>query len=166
MKRFQDTGPLVLQLLLLATFNHPAAFPMAAEFPAMPLERQLEWRESKTAGPRCFTVQVPTRGDWWIEVRSTRPATHSSLMVFDANGVSPRMIERVEGVRLQVCRPGEHLVCLTSAAPLGDVELASTLLKGGDPMETELDIEPFAAPGCGGFEKGGDPMETEVDIEP
>lgn len=166
MARYQDIGPLILQLLLLATLNHPAAFPMAAELPALPLERQLEWREDRTAGSRCFTVEVPFRGSWWIELRSTRPATHPSLMVLDATGSRPRTLERVESVMLEVCRPGNHLVCLTSGAPLGEVELASTFLKGGDPMEIEVDPEPLASPGCGSFLKGGDPMEIEVDPEP
>lgn len=164
MSRWQNAGRLALQLLLLATFN-PAALPATTELPILPLERQLEWWEAETAGPRCFKAQVPV-GKWWIEVRSTQPATSPSLMVLDAAGASPRVVERVEGVMLQVCRPGEHLVCLTSAAPLGDVELASTLLKGGDPMETEVDPDPSVFLPCGGFQKGGDPMETEVDPDP
>ena len=170
MTRFQNIGRLILQLLLQIVLNQP--LPAAdtdpaprVELPTLPVEGRLEWREENTADRSCFKLQVPSKGVWLLELRSTQPATHPGLLVLDANGISPRTLERVEGVMLQVCHPGVHRVCLTSAASLDDVELVSSFLKGGDPMETEVDPNPFAS-GCGGFTKGGDPMETEVDPNP
>ena len=170
MTRFQNTGRLILQLLLQVILSQP--LPAADADPAprvelstLPVEGRLEWREEGTPGQRCFKLQVPFKGVWWLELRSTKPATHPGLLVLDTNGTSPRTLERVEGVMLQVCHPGMHRVCLTSAASLDDVELASTFLKGDDPMETEVDPNPFVWV-CGGLTKGGDPMETEVDPNP
>ena len=175
MARYHDIGPLFLQLLLLNTFLISATLSsppaqarstVRAELPSLPLERQLSWHEEQTTGPRCFKVQLRAQGTWWIEVRSTRPATPSLLVLNTDGGEHPRIVERVDGMLLKVCRPGEHLVCLTSTAPLGDVELASTFLKGGDPMEIEVDPNPLATPGCASLLKGGDPMEIEVDPNP
>ena len=60
---------------------------------------------------------------------------------------------------------GEHVVCLTSAAPLGDVEITSTFLEGGDPLEIEVDPNPLID-GCGIAPKGGDPLEIEIEPNP
>ncbi len=168
MPRYKDIGPWLVQLLLLTALNFFTTAPNATGVqPALPVDQRLSWREAKAPGKRCFEVDVPTKGAWWIEMRSTRPAMSPSLMVIGADGgAGPRMLERTYGVMLEVCHPGEYTVCLTSSTPLGDVELASVFLKGGDPLETEVDPDPVI---CGDVPletKGGDPLETEVDPDP
>ncbi len=63
----------------------------------------------------------------------------------------------------------------TSMAPLGEVEVAwafqgsGVSVKGGDPLETEVDPDPVHTSVCGDASletKGGDPLKTEVDPDP
>ena len=71
----------------------------------------------------------------------------------------PRVIERREALAFRIVRPGEHIVCLTSQAPLGDVEV-TTFVDKSDPLETEVDEDPRT------LGTKSDPLETEVDEDP
>lgn len=162
MAKYQDIGFTFLHLVLLtalasssfgishATEHRPYLF---ADTPSLALDSRVQWREDETAGPRCFTTHVPAApGTWWIEVAVSAPATTPELLVFspDDGGSTdedPSIVQRVHAVLLEVHRPGEYVVCLTSQAPLGDVELGNAFLakvtfKGGDPDESEPDPEP------------------------
>ncbi|MCP4662502.1 MAG: hypothetical protein GY856_44460 [bacterium] len=183
MKRHQDIGLAFAQLLLLLTFTGTIADTSnAMDARRTDIQRaeihttwradrlldagpRLRWHEDEatdrtSVGPRCFTLDFATKGTWWIEVRSTRPATSPGLLVMDADGPhDPRMIERRETLAFRIVRPGEHIVCLTSLAPLGDVEVL-TFVDKSDPLETEVDEDPKT------FGVKSDPLETEVDEDP
>ncbi len=183
MKRHQDIGLAFAQLLLLLTFNittadtsralgaRPADVQRIEIHTAWRGERPLDagprllWHEDApadqpSAGPRCSILEFATQGIWWIEVRSTRPATSPGLLIMDADGHhDPQMVERREALALRIARPGEHIICLTSQAPLDDVEVV-TFTDKSDELETEVDEDPFTSG------DKSDELETEVDEDP
>lgn len=113
--------------------------------------RRLVWHDTEENAPRCREVAFAEAGLWWLELWTARPSTAPGLVVVHTGlEAGPRFVERLEGLLLWVDHPGEHLVCLTSQASLGKVELSSALVARADEMVT----------------KDGDPDETEVELDP
>ena len=132
-------------VLLTALTSTPAACIDAVE---LPLDSPLTWSEPpRFTGPRCFTVWVPEPGLLWIELATTVPSSAPGIFVLAdvGQGAVPQTLHRIESVVLRVSE-GEHLVCLTSQASLGSVELTASFLgreiatKERD--EDEIELEP------------------------
>jgi hypothetical protein len=161
MTRYQDIGLAFVQTVLLAVLTsrlaemphsvdrhpNPSIAPVEAlrnNAPSLPPDHRVRWQETEARGPRCFTTHLPAPGTWWIEATVSAPTTAPELVVF---GGDLSLVERVHGLLLEVHRAGNYVVCLTSQAPLGDVELGSSFLsevagKSGDADVIEPDPEP------------------------
>ncbi len=143
---------LVLLLVLSIALTSPtAAVKRPHSVDASDGVRRLVWQDTEENAPRCREVAFAEAGLWWIELWTAQPSTAPGLVVVHTGlEAGPRFVERIEGLLLRVDHPGEHLVCLTSQASLGVVELASALVARADEMST----------------KDGDPDETEVELDP
>ena len=138
MRRHQDIGIWIVQLMLLAAVSgRPAETPRPT---VLVVDQPVSWSGAEARDLRCFPVDVPAPGHYWLALRSDRPSTAPSVMVLDGRGRDPRTVERVEATLLQVERPGRYLVCLTSDADPGNVELV--FQRAGDPLEIEEVIDP------------------------
>ena len=113
--------------------------------------RRLAWQDTTANAPRCREVALPEAGLWWIELWTDRPSTAPDFVVVHTGlEAAPAFVERLEALLLRVDHAGKHLVCLTSQAALGGVEIASVLVPRADEVST----------------KDGDPDETEVELDP
>jgi hypothetical protein len=106
----------------------------------------VRWRVAKTIEPSCFKTDLPEAGLWWIEMRSSTPASNPGMIFLPTTDFGPelRFLERTETVMVAVSQAGQARLCLTSQAPLDDVRLTSRFLarKGGDPKEIEIEPDP------------------------
>ena len=126
------------------------------------LDCELSWQEIEESQARCFTAHIPTSGTWWIEVTSSTPSTAPEMLFFapprealgDATSAEAvTLLERIHSVVVAIHQPGDYAVCLTSQVPLGDVRIRNVFVdesseggvgpKGGDPLELELEEDPF-----------------------
>lgn len=134
MKRYQDIGTAFVQLLLLTTLTNPGAGDDRAA------------RKAERTEARCFEVNAPEKGRYWLTLRTRQPSTAPSLMVLGEAGHDPRAVDRMEATLFEIEQPGEQLVCFTSQAVVRKVEVAFEKVeafdKSGDPMEVEVDEDP------------------------
>ena len=134
MKRIKGMATIFLRLLLLTSSVGP-------EPGTVPETRRVE---HSTA--RCFTVEAPEVGHYWLTLRTRQPSTAPALLVLGGAGRDPRPVERLEATLLEIEEPGEQLVCFTSQAAVGKAEMAfekaSAQPRSGDPLEVEVDEDP------------------------
>lgn len=159
MDRYRNIRILCLQLLLLVSFSQ--------RLMANPMIDPVHGRRSYSVhsvdpGPLCVDVEVPKAGRWWAILRTIQPSTAPALIVLGTHGSNPRTAMRVEAVLLEVDAPDELTVCTTSRAMLRGAEII--VVPEGDPLEIEVDPDPWGQPGGALAEEGL--REIEVDPDP
>jgi hypothetical protein len=136
---------LVLLLVLCTVLTPPTS---AVRESAVSSVQRLIWQDTGESGPRCRAFDFSEAGLWSIEQWTSQPSTAPGFVVVHTGlDAGPRFVERAEVQRLRVEEPGAHLVCLTSQASLGEVEVVTTRVAGidakdGDPDETEVELDP------------------------
>ncbi|MEM9595324.1 MAG: hypothetical protein AAGD06_13710 [Acidobacteriota bacterium] len=173
MWRYQDLGPMLVQLLLLtAVTGRPAEPPRSTIL--QPARPAVDVTQTPTR-ERCFPLEVPEPGQYWITLHSAGPAPTSTLMVLGERGEDPRTVARIDAALLRFEAAGEHVACWTTDADPGPVDL--WLQRAGDPLEIEEEIDPVRGPCPDGSYpdppggpcpdgRAGDPLEIEEEIDP